>query len=1452
MNTIRRLRSREFWMEDAKLNAMAAISLFQFSEESTIVASVDKICVFCQGKDEDPVPSYADAYDRRGIDDDRMSLSDLSVRGLDYPNHDLALAHEENWSIQRHHRGSPSTTLTRRGSDARVLERELHEALYESSSLKYPSDVERQTDDESDEDDDDEEEINPAAVGIANALSTSGIDFRPGHARKKSDTGRGGVPASLKHLIQRLEAEGSEMPASSGGLVTRRPTLHRIRRPASTIQINAVAVNHLKALLSQVLHEFHIGNPAEWEPVFINLMLKVSESLHPDVKSGDSPDPNTYVKIKRIPGGLPSDSMYIDGVVFSKSVPHKLMPVPIANPQILLLAFALEYRPVEAAETVDLSIEAVVSQEKEHAQKLIARILTLKPDLVLVERGVSRYSMEYLLEARVTVIANVKPSVMESIARSTQADIVTFEKLAQSPRLGTCRLFRMQTYFHPDIPRHRKSFLLFEGARKEVGCTLVLRGRPADELGEIKTLARFMIQVAYNLRLETSLLQDEFALLPTSVASVAPAPVIEDENTNTRSKKSALEKSIQVYEKTILSSSPNVIIPPPYTLSKQRELAARTPSHRNVGASSPLPPLAPISIRPGMENGHHEIDELTLSPFDYQSIIVLRSTSGGALTTPCHPPEYQTFDYYGESDIPLGRYIERVYMLSSYLCRCERPWLNHVRSYAHGEGKVNVILQTLACPIAGMDESILMWSECRICHASTQPVPMSEDTWAFSFGKYLELTFYHTGIPCRANLCPHDIHRCHVRWFAYRGLGIKVEYSRIDLYEVIFPSMKLEWDARVHEQNKEEDRDALHTRIDRLYASIRKRFQSLLDHDREHNQTTQNIHQFKERRSQILSLQRQAAGDRRHMLQVLQRAFTNSAKDDTFALSVVYHELLSNVTRWDAIFAKIFGISLTPNEKRSLAITNSSKLAVTIPPPLPPRETQTDMLPVLGTSPSREAMDVFLKAHALPDPANLEVVELKDWTPKHFKDPSTKRFLHNTDAIDQVLLVAPSDIFPMTQEVLAPTPFLPVNVLDALDTKTPASKAPLGERHFFVPSGCITESIADERIGGPQFEWTVPRDDELEEFDEETHGDEDESAGITGQLQYPWSPFEHVHPDSPVILREDEPSSIIAFTLRSKQYQAALAAMRSGASVNAEGEKPICVEFDDIGGEAGKLPDGSQVKFNCQVFYAEEFEELRAACGIEKLYIESLARCFKYDSSGGKSRMLFLKTRDTRFMIKQLNRAEREAFEHFAPMYLEHMSRAANTKLPTALAKIFGFYTIKIKHTLTNKSTRLDLFVMEDLFFGREDIKVFDLKGSEWNRHVQSTGKRGEVFLDLNFVEYIYESPLFLREHSKRMLRACVFNDTIFLSKQGVMDYSLLVGVDQKRQELVVGIVDFIRTFTWDKRLESVVKESGLLGGGGKQPTIVKPKVYKKRFRNSMESYFLCVPDKHAVSTYLN
>ena len=96
------------------------------------------------------------------------------------------------------------------------------------------------------------------------------------------------------------------------------------------------------------------------------------------------------------------------------------------------------------------------------------------------------------------------------------------------------------------------------------------------------------------------------------------------------------------------------------------------------------------------------------------------------------------------------------------------------------------------------------------------------------------------------------------------------------------------------------------------------------------------------------------------------------------------------------------------------------------------------------------------------------------------------------------------------------------------------------------------------------------------------------------------------------------------------------------------------------------------------------------------------------------------------------------------------------------------------------------------------------------------------------------ETPLYVREHTKKHLETALHNDSLFLSKTHIMDYSLIVGVDRSSQEIVVGIVDFLRPYTWDKKLESWVKETTYLGVGNREPTVLNPRMYKQRFREAM------------------
>lgn len=85
--------------------------------------------------------------------------------------------------------------------------------------------------------------------------------------------------------------------------------------------------------------------------------------------------------------------------------------------------------------------------------------------------------------------------------------------------------------------------------------------------------------------------------------------------------------------------------------------------------------------------------------------------------------------------------------------------------------------------------------------------------------------------------------------------------------------------------------------------------------------------------------------------------------------------------------------------------------------------------------------------------------------------------------------------------------------------------------------------------------------------------------------------------------------------------------------------------------------------------------------------------------------------------------------------------------------------------------------------------------------------------------------------------------DTLFLSIINVLDYSILVGIDEENMELVVGIIDFMRQYDILKQMERVGKSLPMVVGS-EAPTIIQPPLYKARFTNAMERYFMTVPSK--------
>ncbi len=267
------------------------------------------------------------------------------------------------------------------------------------------------------------------------------------------------------------------------------------------------------------------------------------------------------------------------------------------------------------------------------------------------------------------------------------------------------------------------------------------------------------------------------------------------------------------------------------------------------------------------------------------------------------------------------------------------------------------------------------------------------------------------------------------------------------------------------------------------------------------------------------------------------------------------------------------------------------------------------------------------------------------------------------------------------------------------------------------------------------------------------------------------------------------------------------------------------------------------------IYYPRQFEALRIAycCTYDEL-IASITNSNEWnDVSGGKSKAVFFKSANGKYLFKLVNKNEFNMFIEAACQYFHHMTRYLFHKMPSILIKMLGAYKIKIKKNDKNqiKVTSYFLFLMESLDYGissdGKNIKKYDLKGSLVNRYIQKKNRKNkQVLLDTNFKEDFNGEPIALDKNVFKLLSTAIHNDTLMLSRINVIDYSLLINIynvnENESKYIKCGIIDYIRKYTWDKQLEHVGK---VIINGLNTPTIISPNDYKERFKLAIESYFI-------------
>lgn len=155
-----------------------------------------------------------------------------------------------------------------------------------------------------------------------------------------------------------------------------------------------VDVNDDKAMTTLISSSIGTKFVARWSQLMCSLALKAVRVVTKEIGGGRKEiDIKRYARVEKIPGGDIEDSTVLDGIMLNKDITHPKMRRRIENPRIVLLDCTLEYKKGESQTNIEISKEddwnRILQIEEEQVKAMCDSILSVKPDLVITEKGVS-------------------------------------------------------------------------------------------------------------------------------------------------------------------------------------------------------------------------------------------------------------------------------------------------------------------------------------------------------------------------------------------------------------------------------------------------------------------------------------------------------------------------------------------------------------------------------------------------------------------------------------------------------------------------------------------------------------------------------------------------------------------------------------------------------------------------------------------------------------------------------------------------------------------------------------------------------------------------------------------------------------------------------------------------------------------------------------------------------
>jgi len=206
--------------------------------------------------------------------------------------------------------------------------------------------------------------------------------------------------------------------------------------------------------------------------------------------------------------------------------------------------------------------------------------------------------------------------------------------------------------------------------------------------------------------------------------------------------------------------------------------------------------------------------------------------------------------------------------------------------------------------------------------------------------------------------------------------------------------------------------------------------------------------------------------------------------------------------------------------------------------------------------------------------------------------------------------------------------------------------------------------------------------------------------------------------------------------------------------------------------------------------------------------------------SEGKSGSFMWYSPDGKYIIKTLTTPEMKVLKTIVHSYYNHMKKYKFS----FLIKLVGLHSVVIQNDV-----ELFFVVMVNIFDKSQHIdpqEKFDIKGSWVNRFSEKHAAEPRVYLGLDTNLMNEKKFLYITENQKKKLKTQLELDSLFLNGHGIIDYSLLLGIQEvdstkphdtelpphgfmshdNKEIYYVGLIDILQQYTLTKQLERFVK----------------------------------------------